>query len=315
MALPTRNTMRGVLLAGVLAALLSGCTGAGNERASGIADGAGSAPSPGLAEGDARAEGEVGTEPARGVPDGRDLADAASPPAFAENRKLARSASLTLRSDDVAGDAAKVRSVAARAGGYTGSELAGDDTATLTITVPGDKLDQVLDQLAGIGEVTGRELHVSDVTEEVADVDSRLATQRASVARVRALLARARTISEIVAIEGELTSRQSELEALLARQKALAGMVAMAPVTVSISSRDADDEPPAGFLGGFERGWAAFVGATGVLLTVLGASLPFVLVLGVPAALVLWWLVRRRRMAASVEAGPAVGEPAREAAD
>ena len=55
-----------------------------------------------------------------------------------------------------------------------------------------------------------------------AEQDPTLASPaEASLARVRALLARAETISDVVALEGELARRQSDLEALQARQRVL----------------------------------------------------------------------------------------------
>ena len=49
-----------------------------------------------------------------------------------------------------------------------------------------------------------------------------------------------------------------------------------------------------GFLVGLSGGWKVFLASMTVLLTVLGAVLPWLLVFGVPAA-ALWWLARRRR--------------------
>ncbi|MGH3449577.1 MAG: DUF4349 domain-containing protein, partial [Haloechinothrix sp.] len=220
------------------------------------------------------------------------------------DRKLARGARLDLRAVDVHDAAAKARAVAARAGGYTGSEVAGAESATLSVTVPSEKLDAVLGELAELGEVTSRELHVDDVTERIVDVDSRVASQRASVARVRTLLSEAESISEIVAVEGELTARESELESLLARRQALEGMVAMSTVQLSVAKADpAADDDRGGFIGGVRDGWSAFLAVGGAALTALGAALPFLVAVGVPAALVIWFWRRRGR--AATPAAPA----------
>lgn len=305
-----------VLVAGVTMATLAGCTSNGGDEATsspGVVRTEGSPPAArdGLSMEPQSAD--RGDALARGSAEDRKAEGDAKPDVVSMDRiavggrKLARSAGMSLRSDDLTSAAAQVRSIAARAGGYTGSEVAGKKSANLTVTVPSAKLDAVLEQLADIGEVTQREVQVTDVTEEVVDTDSRVASQRASVARIRALLSRARTISEIVSIEGELTARQAELESLLARQKALEGMVAMSPISVTILPLDAADaeEPRGGFLGGLDSGWSAFVTATAFLLTALGAVLPFVLVLGVPIAVFVWWLLRRRPRASAPAAAQA----------
>lgn len=285
------------LVIGIVAAVLAGCSMGGepgassSDRAMSTQEGAGAPVQP-----EARDE-QAGREPVAGVR--LDVRD----------RKLARRASLDLRASDVAAAAARVRAIAERAGGYSGEESIESDTARLSISVPGEKLDDVLGELAKVGEVLHREVMVEDVTERVADVDSRVASQRASVARVRALLARAKTIGEIVSIESELTSRESELEALLSRQKALRGTVEMSTVRMSIVEEDkpgpVDDS--AGFLGGLSSGWHAFLVVLSALLTAIGAVLPFVVAFGVPAGLLVWQLRRRaraRRAPAAAPAGP-----------
>jgi hypothetical protein len=114
------------------------------------------------------------------------------------------------------------------------------------------------------------------------------------------LLARANTVDEIVRIEQELTTRESELESLLQRREALGGQVAMSTVTMTFSKNTTtaatppEDDEATGFLAGLSDGWHAFLDAGAVTLQVVGAVLPFLLVLGIPAALALRWRRRRR---------------------
>lgn len=197
---------------------------------------------------------------------------------------------------DVEAAAAKARDAATRAGGYTGSERSGPRGATLTLTVPGEKLDSTLDELQRLGKKKTRELTVDDLTESVVDVDSRIKSQRKSVARARELLDRAQSIDDISTVESELAERESELESLLARQESLRGQAAMAPITLSISDADVQagtDDDDTGFLAGLTGGWDAFTTTMGVLAQVLGATLPFLLVFGIPAGLLVWLLRRR----------------------
>ena len=187
--------------------------------------------------------------------------------------------------------------IAIGAGGFTGAEHTDSSSATLTLSVPADKLDAALGQLATLSgtTVTSREQTAQDVTDQTVDVEARLATQRASVERVRALLARANSVSEIASVEGELTTRESELESLQRRRDALAGSVAMSTVTLSVSApAPAPANSGGGFLGGLAGGWDAFLAFGGGVLTVLGALAPFLLVLGTPAVAAFWWFRRRR---------------------
>ena len=155
----------------------------------------------------------------------------------------------------------------------------------------------MLDQLGALGEEQQRSSTTENVTEQVADVESRVATMQASIARVRAILSRATRIGDVVAVEGELSRRVTELESLQARQRALAGQVGLATVTLHLVAREAPAAGPvdrSGFLGGLQDGWSAFTRTIGWLLTVLGAVLPFLLIV-VPAALAAQWALRRSR--------------------
>lgn len=218
----------------------------------------------------------------------------------ATDRKLARSARLEMTAPKVVDAVAQARGIVQGAGGYTGQESSGDSTATLSLAVPSDRLDGVLDQLGRVGTVVRRDLNTQDVTEKVVDVDARLATQRASVERIRALLARATSVAEIASVESELTSREATLESLEQQQKSLAGSVAMATISVTINAAGAAAAPKpdhSGFFGGLAAGWDAFLVFGGGLLTVLGAIAPFMLILGPLGWLGRWQLRRRRRAA------------------
>ena len=148
-------------------------------------------------------------------------------------------------------------------------------------------MDALLDQLGRLGAEESRTSSTKDVTEDVADIGSRVASMQASIARIRAILARADKIGDVVSVESELSSRTTELESLQARQRALAGQVDYATVTLELRATPiAAAVPPVergGFVGGLQDGWHAFTAAVGVVLTALGALLPF-LAIAIPVA-------------------------------
>jgi hypothetical protein len=216
------------------------------------------------------------------------------------DRKLVRAVKLALSAPDVNAAIDKARRIAVAAGGYTGAEHGDADSATLTLSVPSDRLDAVVGQLttSGLGNVTSREQTAQDVTEQSVDLDSRLTTQRASVDRIRALLAKANSVSEVSSVEAELTTREADLESLQHRRDALAGSVAMSTVTMTVGALALPVVPKSGgggFLHGLSAGWHAFLAFGGAALAVSGALAPFLLVFGVPAFGLRWWLRRRRR--------------------
>lgn len=222
------------------------------------------------------------------------------PPA-ASGRQVIRTATIAMTTNNVPTAANKAEQFAQSAGGYLSGENVDGDTATVTLSVPQAQLDSVLLSLSTLGKVTSQQQQSQDVTDQLVDVSSRIATQQASVARVRQLLNQATSISDIVQIEGELSQRESDLESMERQQAELAGQVAMSTVNVQLTKAALPppvqaSAPAPGFGSGISGGWHALGQTVRVVLLVLGAALPFLLGLGIPA-LAIWWVIRRRRTA------------------
>ena len=286
-----RRTLAGL----ALVLLVAGCS-SGSNQSVGSAPQAAQGVAPGADAGSAKES--AGTANSGTAKDTAGSAKSAAD-AGAQNRQLVRTAQVDLRAEDVVAALGKVKDLAQREGGYVGQESSGESGGSLTLRVPADRLDAVL---KGVGEVerasvTRRDVRSEDVTEQVVDVEARLATQRASVDRVRALLERAATTSEITQIEGELTKRQTELESLQRRHDSLKGQVALSTITVSIGRTSGP--PPAaeqmGFLGALASGWHALLTALRVVVVVIGAVLPFAVLLAAVGAV--YWMLRRKRRA------------------
>ena len=183
--------------------------------------------------------------------------------------------------------------------------------STITISVPTDSLDATLDELAKLGTVHSRNASTDDVTAQYVDTQSRIDTMEASVNRVRALMSQATKLADIVVLEAELSRRQADLEALQSQLAALEDATTLAPVEVRLSTdatvlEEAEDDT--GFLAGLTAGWDAFTASVGVVLTVLGAMLPFAVVAAVVAVPIVLWL-RRRGPGAPAPVTPAVEPP------
>jgi uncharacterized protein YceK len=236
-----------------------------------------------------------------------------------DTQQIIRSATMTVVVPDENQAATRLRAIASAHGGVVTTEnvVSGGDksyfaTSTIVLSVPADQLDVALTDIAAIGEVTLRTIESSDVTAKVADVDSRIKTMRESIARMQELLTRAGSVAEIAQVESELTNRESDLESLLAQQKALAQRVAQSPITVTLTRVavvEPTPVPPTGFLAGLTAGWHALKAFSIGLLTVIGALLPFLAVLALVGAPVVW-LVRRRRAAGMKASVPSSGSPA-----
>ncbi|HEX7302583.1 DUF4349 domain-containing protein [Lentzea sp.] len=229
---------------------------------------------------------------------------AAVQPVQEQERQLVRTATVDLRSDDVLKAIAEVKNRAQAAGGFAGQENSTKSSGSVTVRVPSTELDRIVRDLPSVGDVTRSEVRSEDVTDQLVDVEARIATQKASVDRLRVLFDRAGTTAEIAQVESELTKRQAELESMQRRSETLKGKVALATLTVQVSTVPVAPPKPeeAGFLSALAGGWDALVTVLGGILVAVGAVLPFVVFLGVPAAVVVYLLRRRKRVTRMNEA-------------
>ena len=307
----THRTVRTLAATAALAALLlTGCTsdsddaGGSNDSSAAMepaapdADGGGDAVQ-GLAS-DAGAGADVAAE------DTAEREDAPVDPADGFRRAVIRTGDLSMRAEDVGQARFAVQRIADRyRGEVTEENTESDDDgepayARMVLRVPSDDFDEAVAALEEVGEDASISTSADDVTTELIDLRSRIETQRRSIARITVLFEQARSIRDVMAIESQLSQRQADLESLQRKQAYLGGQASMSTITVGIeripdkkkAAPKADDDD--GFLAGLAAGWGALktfgIGAA----TVVGALLPWLVVLalvGIPA----WLLVRSSR--------------------
>jgi hypothetical protein len=227
---------------------------------------------------------------------------------LAPAQAIVYTADLSMRAGDVPRAAGEAKRIVTAAGGYVGNENATDEagshpSATITFKIPAAKYQGVLDQLASpsVGRRLSLRQQADDVTQEVADVASRVKSAQATLASFRKLLNRAGSVDDVVRLEQEIATRESDLESLQARQKSLSAQTSYATVTLRLEGTAVtrhDHAKATGFSGGVSSGWRAFTAFLGGLALVVGWLLPFLglgALLGLPA----WWLWRRHRSAPS----------------
>ncbi|MFF0055525.1 DUF4349 domain-containing protein [Streptomyces microflavus] len=306
-----RSRLRAALTAGALGAVLlvGGC-------------GAGDASDAGKGSNDLKASAEKGIADEQYAP-GDSAASAApeaaksgerqnkAPKPGAAGTHVIRTTELSVEVRSAPKAAAAARSAVEASGGLVATETTEriDDeheTSHLVLRVPQDSYQEVLRELTGSGKLLSRSSNAKDVTGQVVDVESRIATQRASVTRVRELMDKAEKLTDVVTLEGELSSRQADLESLLAQQASLKDRTSLATITLDLTEPDAprkdgkDDDP--GFLDALGGGWDAFVTMFRWIAVAIGAAAPFL----ATAALVLlvWRVLRARRAARTAVAAP-----------
>jgi len=203
------------------------------------------------------------------------------------------------------------------------SETAPDDrdggSASLTLRIPSDKLDAVVDDLRVLGAVDQFSTDSYDVTTEVTDLDAKISTLRASTERIEGLLVDAKDIKDIITLEQELDSRQAQLESLVAQQRGLADQVSMSTISLSLTTEPVVivDDSPETFWDGLVSGWNGLVTFVSVALVIVGVLLPWLALAAlITLAAVVAVRSRKSRRARRVAGSPAAASsgPAQAAA-
>ena len=294
------------LIAGAVAAgvLLAGCSGGAEDSGAQSSAGGGAAPAVG------QAEPMAADKAAPAAPQQGKNEPAQAPDLRVDQRSIIYTGNITVRVKDVDAAAARAAGYAGGAGGFVGADNrnsggGGDDHASLTLRVPADRFADVVNQLAGLGDEVERGINTEDVTEQTIDLDARITVQQARVDSGRKLLAQAKTLNELVMLEREVATRESDLASLQAKKRRLADLTAMSTITAVLlgpaAAQPGDDDAAPGFLAGLRGGWDALLASLSVLVTVLGAVLPWLIALGLPLYGALYAFRRYRRRQPATE--------------
>jgi len=240
-------------------------------------------------------------------------------PADGFDRAVVRTGDLSMRAKDVGQARFAVQRIADRYRGEVAEENTQSDDdgdpayARMVLRVPSDDFEKAVSALEEVGEDVSVSTSADDVTTKLIDLRSRVETQRRSIARITVLFQQASSIRDVMAIESELSRRQADLESLERKRAYLSGQAAMSTITVGIERIPdkkkavvkADDDD--GFLAGLSAGWGALTTFGIALATIVGALLPWLVVLallGIPV-----WLVLRSARRRTPEVAPAADVP------
>jgi hypothetical protein len=156
----------------------------------------------------------------------------------AEGRMIIWTASMTLEVDKISESVADIVSYIETNGGFIENKsVSQDKSAHLKLRVPSSSLTAVVDHLAGFGSVKNGNVSSRDVTETFIDTEARLKNAIALRDRLKALLDKAKDVSDILAIEKELTRVQSDIDSMEGRLKSLKGQIDYASIDLYLEQK------------------------------------------------------------------------------
>ena len=211
-----------------------------------------------------------------------------------ENRKWIITVNMSAETDDLDTMTAALQEKINALGGFVESQNIYNGSryedrryrsASLTIRIPADDVDQFTESIEGISNVVRKEKNLEDVTLSYVDTESRMNALKTEEARLLELLAQAENMSDLLEIEGRLTDVRGELEQIGSRLRLYDNQIDYATIYLSID--EVQEYTPVEEPGFFARIGTGFLkslkGLGNSLLDLLVwiiVSLPYILVYG-----------------------------------
>ncbi|WP_440952779.1 DUF4349 domain-containing protein [Methanococcoides sp. FTZ1] len=171
---------------------------------------------------------------------------------------------------------------------YDGSETL---SGYITIRVPADEHDTVVDRLEALGKVRSKSTSGVDVTEEYIDVEARLSNLEKQEQRLQEILEMATTVEEVLEVEKELGRVRGEIESLTGRLNYLKDRIDLSTITVSVSE-PRNITHSLGLRDALSDSVRGFIGSVNGIIVFIGVALPIVIFVTIVGSVVIF--VKRR---------------------
>jgi len=232
---PGRTPARLAVLLATLV-LVAGCAGAAAPRLDTVGSGVGGAPMPAATA--APAPADMSSSAIGGAVDngtGGQVLDAARPDLL-----IIKTGSLDLQVKDLAGALTTAATKITALGGYvSGSAQSGDGenvTASVTYRIPAAQWETALAALRGLAiKVVAENTQTQDVTGQVVDLGARITNLQVTERALQAIMDRATKITDVLAVQTELTRVRGDIEQAVAEKTNLQGQAAFSTLTVGFT--------------------------------------------------------------------------------
>jgi len=205
--------------------------------------------------------------------------------ASTDKRKIILNHAITLEVKKVVVSLETLKQLAESSGGYVfNSTRAGGESGSVSgqvgMRVPSGKASGVMKSIREMGRVESESSEAEDITEEYVDLEARLKNAKSSEMRLLGLYNKAGKLSDVLAVEKELTRVRGDIESFEAKKKNWDILTAMVTIDITLH------EPSGAFPSG-HRFWSTIKGAFGKSVVVVAESLHALIVF---VAGVLPWL-------------------------
>lgn len=169
-------------------------------------------------------------------------------PTDQKDRMIIKTATINSEVEDL-DEAGKVaKQITEKFGGYVIGYTKYDDSVysaesvAVTVRVPVDNFDKLVEEFEGIGKVTYQTSNGDDVTDQYVDLQSKLKNLEASEQQYKEIMKLATKVSEVLEVQRELTTIRSEIEVLKGQMQYYEKSAELSTVSITFSLKTRSQE-------------------------------------------------------------------------
>lgn len=150
-------------------------------------------------------------------------------------RKLIRNGDISLEVSDLEKTQAAIEDWVKEFGGYISSSNNGEKSSSYTVRIPSEKFDSAMDAVGALGTLKNKNISTQDVSDQFYDLQSRLETKKVLREKLNGYLRQANSMQDILKVESELNSVQSDIESMEGRLKRLTSQIDFSTISVYVT--------------------------------------------------------------------------------
>jgi hypothetical protein len=208
--------------------------------------------------------------------------------------KIIKTAYITIEVKDVTGSVDTLKGLVTAKGGYLSSSSISKGyndrlSGTVVLRIPQAEFENTLAGVKAIGTVKSVSTQGEDVTEEYVDIQAQKASYQNQLAQYNEIMKKAVKVSDVIEIQQQIDSVQTNLNRLEGRLKYLNSRIDMSTITVTLQ----EPEPVGGetghnFVTTINEGIAGFFGMVDFIIILLFTLLPVIILGGIGYCIYRW---------------------------
>nr|WP_315257199.1 DUF4349 domain-containing protein [uncultured Flavobacterium sp.] len=161
-------------------------------------------------------------------------------------QKIIRTGNLRFETDNLETTYEKIKIAVKKGKAFIQNDSQGKEYASvyrrITVRIPSDNFDSFIKDISsGVDYFDNKEINSQDVTEEYIDIDARLKAKKKLENRYLELLAKATKMSEMLAIEAQLSAIREEIEAKEGQLRYMQNQVSLSTITIEFYKTVAEE--------------------------------------------------------------------------